>query len=555
MKMKDLRRYGIPLYPILLWFGWEICHALTSYMAVELEILGKSSLYGVFSVLLYGSVYGFLGYSWFIQLREANYFNLTEGRSYRLDHRETRLDYFTLINDYDPQKVEPNKLRKGNKDIDPGKSWKETTGCILGMSEMGIVRKKSDAAGNLFTSAMPGAGKTTAQIIPTAARFDGSCVVIDIKGDVLSAVKKICKKYGWKRQIRIFAPDDASVSWHYDPFSVTRTMSPVARRLYVEQLGYGLVPDESSENAKFFVDGARTYWCGAALYMLDKDPQVQFIDVVHDILVGNGFEWVTRVISDGCEDSKMYLASLMGSNEKNVAGQYAKLVDSLRPLFNGDLPSILRNTGEKTISAEMLEHRRDLYIEIPQDKIPNYAAITTILVQGLMTHFMERKDNSSGKKPVPCIFLLDEMPQLHFSLEEFLSPALSTLRSKGVSVWMICQSIAQLQKRYGLEGFREIIDNCTYISCMGATDPETCSWFSKLIGDHTVLRRSDNQSMSGTANGNGSTGSQGSSVSRVPEPIYKPQDIANLPNIGADGKVLIRANGKYILADKTFWFK
>ena len=117
---------------------------------------------------------------------------------------------------------------------------------------------------------------------------------------------------------------------------------------------------------------------------------------------------------------------------------------------------------------------------------------------------------------------------------------------------MAVQSIGQIRKKYGEDQAREIIDTCAYVSVMSAQDPESRKYFSELFGSRRVLKVTSNDSV-----GTGSwwdASQQGSGSSRgaqeVREPIFQPEDFGNLGD-----RVAILANGKYIVADKCYWWK
>ena len=159
-----------------------------------------------------------------------------------------------------------------------------------------------------------------------------------------------------------------------------------------------------------------------------------------------------------------------------------------------------------------------------------------------MSAFMQRSDQATGEKLRPIIMLLDEFPQLHFDFDT-LSQALSTLRSKSVTLFLAQQSIAQIKGRYGEAHCREIIDTCAYISFMSIQDPKSREWAQRLIGRQKVLKR-------GTSiNSGGANASSGESVQELMEYIYEAADFGY---IGPDGEdVIIYANGKYIQCQKT----
>lgn len=263
--------------------------------------------------------------------------------------------------------------------------------------------------------------------------------------------------------------------------------------------------------------------------MYDRDPNTTFGNVITTLVYakkGDGNAIVAKINANGSPDAKAYLASYCGSNERNVAGCYNHCVTALRPIAM--LIPILDGDGD-CISIDTLAQGYDIYIEIPQDKITLYAPVTSLMIQAFLTGFMQRPDAAQGNRPI--LFLLDEFAQLHLDFAT-ISTALSTLRSKSVSLFLAMQSVAQLNNRYTPDKAREIIDTCAYVSVMSAQDPASRQYFSDMIGTKKILRR------------------HGDSATEATEPIVPPAQLGNL-----NDQVLIYAHGKYCFADKTFYFR
>lgn len=405
----------------------------------------------------------------------------------------------------------------------PVQSWRNTDGIILGSVDGRCIHRPTSSEGNLALFALPGAGKTTAQIIPTALQFGGSVLAIDIKGDILNATKE-------HRKIKIFAPDDLNNSCHFDPFADLQTMSRTERLNYIEQLADILIPTAGTgKDADYFEKGAKDFFCGVVAQMYDRDPATTFGDVITTLVYGkkgDGNEIVAKIHANGSADAKAYLASYHASNERNVAGCYNHCVTALRKIAM--LLPILDNGGD-CISIDTLATGHDVYIEVPQDKIAIYAPVVSLVVQAFLTAFMQRPDAADTNRPI--LFLLDEFAQLNLDFAT-ISTALSTLRSKKVSLFLAMQSVSQLNNRYTPDRAREIIDTCAYVSIMSAQDPESRQYFSQMIGDKRVLRR------------------HGDSASEATEPIVPPAQLGNL-----NDQVLIYAHGKYCFANKTYYFQ
>lgn len=516
--LKRLTHYGVWQFAILGIFFTisapilaEFLHGLISsdFLTPPKEFTLYLS-YFIFAVILFLIV--------FLYEQHTIYKDKTHGRNYFSDRRKYGRSWLELIDYFkeaDKYRVDPKTL--------PIEDWRNADGIILGHIDKRLVKRDSDAKGNLALFALPGGGKTTGQIIPTALRFAGSVFAIDIKGDILAITKK-------HRNIKIFSPDNKAGSCTFNPLYGMKEMQIKERKIAVEQMAAILVPDEKES---YFSDGGRDFFCGIALYLLNKNPDTTFPEIVKAIILGNGIDWVTIIKESDCQEAQEYTNSFYGTNERNVSGAYQNLSKKIRPMSNGDLDILLSGKGD-CITLETLEQGYDVYIEIPQDKIKTYAPLTTIIVQTFMTSFLTRDDLSTGKKNIPILFLLDEFNELNFDYETLMT-ALATLRSKRVSLFMAQQSISQLKQKYGEEGFRGIIDTCGYVSLMSAQDPYNRQYFQELIGKRKTLKSavSENEKIVSR------------SSQEAEEYIF---DSADFNNFGDN--VLIYCDGKYIVAKK-----
>ena len=480
----------------------------------------------------------------FVTIRDKRYFKLT-GRNFRSDSSSFNKTYTELVQFFtqnDPYKMNIENL--------PTEDWHTADGVILCKIGDKLVKRPSDANGNLACFGLPGSGKSTCQAATSAARFNnGKCGVfaISIKGDLLNFVK------GKRKRIKVFTPDKADGSCHYNPLEGVEKMSMTERRSFVENLSIIICPEEYGENSTFFVNGARDYFCGIVLYLLhlydtgEKAGKLKFPEIIDTILMHNVFEITNTIHDSDCVIAGEYTNSYIGSSEKNVSGIYNHLCKNIRPFNSGALRTLFDGEGN-CISPDDL-NTGDIYIDVPQDKYKIYAPAMAIIITNFLMAFMRRDDVSSNKKVVPILFLLDEAVQLNLDFG-ILSQAMSTLRSKKVSIFLLMQSIAQIEGRYGEAHAREIIDLCAYVSVFNAQDPKSREFFQKLIGRRKMLKRST--SLSSTANKNDTSGV---SVTEVDEFIFEAADFGDLNVTDRKGhkqnRVLVYANGKYILGETT----
>lgn len=519
------------------------------------QVTERSSFYKLNGYVVDIGLAALWGFITFTSLRDKRYTSLT-GRYYSKDHSDFNKTYTALV-----QFFTNNDKYKMDVDELPIEDWHDSDGVILckfkdKAGNYRLVKRNSDANGNLVSFGLPGSGKSTTQAATTAVRFNsklkkGGCGVfaISIKGDLLNFVR------GKRKNIKVFTPDKAEGSCHYDPLLGVVQMSWTERRVFAENISIIICPDEVGENSTFFVGGARDYLAAIILYLLhlhdtgQREGDLKFPEIIDMVLQSSVFD-LTLAMHD-CDNTipGEYTNGYIGSNEKNVSGIWSHLCKCIRPFNSGALRTLFDGEGDCITPDDL--NTGDIYIDVPQDKYDVYAPCMAIIITNFLQAFMRREDVSSGKKIVPIMFLLDEAVQLNLDYN-ILSKAMSTLRSKKVSLFLLMQSVAQLEGRYGEAHAREIIDLCAYISVFNAQDPKSREYFQKLVGRRKMLKRSTSLSSSGGNRNNTS----GVSVSEVDEFIFEAADFGDLNLKDKKSKkttyhVMVYANGKYIVGETT----
>ena len=216
--------------------------------------------------------------------------------------------------------------------------------------------------------------------------------------------------------------------------------------------------------------------------------------------------------------------------QKTLSGIYAELSNNVM-IFATDKQIKACLQKEQNITPEDLEGGWNIYISIPEDKLDQWKNLLTLITNQFLKHFERRED----KNATPVLFLLDEFPRL--GKVETIQTALTTLRSKKITICLIIQSLAQLDTLYGHDNRRVILDNCAYKVILNATDADTQEYFSRLVGTQETKRRGN------SANFEHYTGLQkGFTVSEntIDTRIVKPEEFATLKDV-----VLLTPSGYY----------
>lgn len=135
-----------------------------------------------------------------------------------------------------------------------------------------------------------------------------------------------------------------------------------------------------------------------------------------------------------------------------------------------DLPSM----GEKKVA---------LYALIP-DNDSSFNFLVSILYTQLFQQLFYSADHiHGGALPVQVHFLMDEFANV--SLPDDFDKILSVMRSRGVSVSIILQNLAQLKALFEKQ-WESIVGNCDEFLYLGGNEQSTHKYVSELLGKETI---------------------------------------------------------------------
>ena len=498
----------------------------------------RSIFYKIYELLVPIALAALWFFIFFYNTREKAYRYKT-GRSFSYDSGHYHRTYSELVEyfqDADPMHMDIESL--------PTMKWQDSSGLIFGKIKGKLISFEPQKNGICaMVWGAPGDGKTTSTIITSCRQFGlrktssgklvqkGAVMVTDLKGDIYEANKKY-------RRIKRFSTIHWQESAHYDPLVDARKMKPNERAIFLENLAITIIPEDGSADSKYFVDGARDFFTGIALYLLNKDNTISFPDIIEQVVIGNYSKWVLEIMQSQDKSAQAYTNHFYGENEKNVSGTYSKLVSCAR-LFATDIMKILLTNDENVISPADLENCIDIYIQIDPNQITLMAPVIAMLYQSFMSAMLYRKE---GQEP-PIAFVMDEFGQI--PAMPVIAQSAALMRAYNCSLLFSCQSLAMIEKHYGVAG-RKLLMDCVKVNCfLSIMDPDTRDWASRLIGTRKVLKISNSEQQT-------QNGTSGRSVTEAREKVFEPEEFGDLPNTD---ELIIYYKGKYIKAEKTYYFK
>lgn len=535
-----LKLYNVPFF-LLLGIGLYIISTPLSDLLCHLQHLPEQSLFhSIYNIIIPIGLLSLWSLLFLTTIRDKTYFHKT-GRKYAYDSSHYKRSYSELVTYF--QDADPLKMNVADL---PTMKWQESGGLVLGKLGNKLISFEPNTGNGIvgMVWGAPGDGKSTSNIITSGRTFGmkrnstgqlvqtGACMILDLKGDIYEANKNY-------RKIKRFSIIHWKESAHYDPLHNARKMSVNDRAIFLENLAFTIIPDEESADSKYFIDGARDLFTGISVYLLNQNKTISFPEIIRQIVTGNYSKWVIKIMQSTDSIAQSYSNHFYGENSKNVSGCYSKLVSCSR-LFGTEIMQTLLTNDENCISPQDLESGIDVYIQLDPNQMSLYACVASMLFDAFMSAMLYR---NIGQEP-PVAFIIDEFGQL--PAMPVLSKSAALLRAYNCSLMLSCQSLSMITGKYGNAGMKLLMD-CTKAHCfLSIYDPDTRDWASRLIGTKKCLKVSNSlQTQKEDSSG-------GISVSESREKIIEPELFGNLPNEDA---VIIYYKGRYIKAEKTYYFK
>ena len=350
---------------------------------------------------------------------------------------------------------------------------------------------------NVLVIGGSGAGKTRFFVKPNVMQAAGrgaefSMILTDPKGELaLSTGRMLEEECGYK--VRILDLIHPYQSHCYNPFVYLRDDNDVQR--LVTNLFKATTPPGSTTQDPFWDNAAQMLLMALVFYLKYEAPEDEqnFAMVMEMLRAGEVDE----------DDSKMPSAldtlffDLRKTDPDHIALKYydayhsgsGKTLKSIQITLASRLDKFnLDSIASLTITDELDlwrigEEKTALFAIIP-DNDTSFNFLVSILYTQLFQQLFEVADKKyGGSLPVPVQFIFDEFANI--SLPTDFDKILSVMRSRGVSVSIILQNLAQLKALFEKQ-WESIVGNCDEFVYLGGNEKETHKYVSELLGKETI---------------------------------------------------------------------
>ena len=375
-----------------------------------------------------------------------------------------------------------NLNKHGNHGVSFGK---------LGQIQIGLPQ---DQEGNIAAVGSAGSAKTTSVANTTLASYTGAMCVTDIKGELSEFYKKLYDTGIVTRPYLVFNPMDSD-SIGFDPFYWLNYDDRDNLVSNMWEIILALIPTPTGVNDPFWVESEQALLMATLLYYFDL--KTDFIEAIIAIVSSNLSDLCQKILESNNDVAKMYIGQVF-SKDSNAAPAFERGIRNKLMLFATDIriqrAFSKKQNGTHCFSWNELD-KYNIFIRIPEDKIDEWSGAINLMYTQLIKHLMRRPDKYSpeGAENIQTLLLFDEFAR--FGKLEIIPSAIATLRSKNVNIFLIIQSLAQLDKIYGENDRRIILDNCQYQAFLRSNEAVTQKYISEIIGTKITIQKSAGESM------------------------------------------------------------
>ncbi len=367
------------------------------------------------------------------------------------------------------------------------KKYKNVTGPIFGK----MAAPKSH--GNYLTNgpqahsliaAPTRAGKGVGVVIPTLLTFNGSTIVLDVKGELFEMTSRARQARG--DRIFKFSPIDPLGRTHrYNPIDDIMNAPDDRKFIEARRLAANLVVAKN-KGAEGFLDGARDLFVAGILAVIERGTPT--IGAVYDLfsLPGEKYKLFAQLAEETQNPDARRIFDNMAANDTKILTSYTSVLgDGGLNLWADQLVKNATNSSDFSI----YDLRRDptsIYIVVSPNDLEVLSPLVRLLFQQIVSvlqRTLPEKDET-----FEVLFLLDEFK--HLGKMSAIETAITTIAGYGGRFMFVVQTLSAFTENYEQTGKENFLGNTGVQVFMATADAETPEYISKAIGDFSYTARS-----------------------------------------------------------------
>ena len=334
---------------------------------------------------------------------------------------------------------------------------------------------------NVLVLGSSGAGKTRDHLKPNLLQAQGSYIVLDSKGTLYSEMATYLRKQGYEVDQIDFTNMRGTIG--YNPLDHVRRRCSLPVEQDIIAIASALCPREDHESDPFWALAAANYLTSYIAYVLEAMPEqdrtmAEVIRVFDEACSGHAerlFDELERKNPGSYAVKLRRRAQTTIRAERMHASIVGIIAASLLPLgFTGAMAAY--QCPRRVDFHEFGRKRCALFVTI-DDMDASLRPLTSLFVRQALTTLVDEADHNTrdGRLAVPVRLMLDDFANLNVANFDNI---LSVTRSREISCTVVCQTVSQLEARYGKPAANSIIGNCDAQLVLAFQDERTAQYFA-----------------------------------------------------------------------------
>lgn len=333
---------------------------------------------------------------------------------------------------------------------------------------------------NILVLGCSGSGKTRNHLKPNLMQCQGSYIVLDTKGVLYNEMGAYLALQGYKVDQLDFTTMGGTCG--YDPLHQVRIENGKPNQQDIIAIASAICPKEAQQSDPYWGLAAANYLSSYIAYVFEALPEREWTMASVIKLFESGSGKIQHLFNDlAMHNPDSYAASLYNRSkatcgaEKMHSSILGIIAANLLPFgFEGALNSYA-NPNRIDFSSFGRE-KRALFVTI-DDIDHSLEGLTSLFIEQAFTRLCSSadRDHTEHRLPIPVRFILDDFANLNIP---HIDDMLAVIRSREISATIICQTVSQLEARYGMAAANSIIGNCDRQLLLAVQDEATARYFS-----------------------------------------------------------------------------
>lgn len=333
---------------------------------------------------------------------------------------------------------------------------------------------------NILVLGCSGSGKTRNHLKPNLMQCQGSYIVLDTKGSLYDEMGAYLALQGYKVDQLDFTTMGGTCG--YDPLHQVRIENGKPNQQDIIAIASAICPKEAQQSDPFWGLAAANYLSSYIAYVFEALPEREWNMASVIKLFESGTGKIQHLFNDlAMHNPDSYAASLFNRSkatcgaEKMHSSILGIIAANLLPFgFKGALDSYA-NPNRIDFSSFGRE-KRALFVTV-DDIDHSLEGLTSLFIEQAFTRLCSSadRDYTEHRLPIPVRFILDDFANLNIP---HIDDMLAVIRSREISATIICQTVSQLEARYGAAAANSIIGNCDRQLLLAVQDEATARYFS-----------------------------------------------------------------------------